>query len=77
MIPALLHAFSKPTSENFHTLVRSEGVRVWDDKGNEYIDGLGGLRLVGDVTTSGPNRWIYAPLILVLWCPSDILIPRF
>ena len=43
MIPALLHAFSKPTSENFHTLVRSEGVRVWDDKGNEYIDGLGGL----------------------------------
>ena len=43
MIPVLLHAFSKPTSENFHTLVRSEGVRVWDDKGNEYIDGLGGL----------------------------------
>jgi len=43
MIPALLHAFSKPTSENFHTLVRSEGVRVWDDKGKEYIDGLGGL----------------------------------
>ena len=43
MIPGLLHAFSKPTSENFHTLVRSEGVRVWDDKGNEYIDGLGGL----------------------------------
>ena len=43
MIPALLHAFSKPTSENFHTLVRSEGVRVWDDKGKEYVDGLGGL----------------------------------
>ncbi|MAT62201.1 MAG: aminotransferase class III-fold pyridoxal phosphate-dependent enzyme [Actinomycetota bacterium] len=43
MIPALLHAFSKPTSEDFHTLVRSEGVRVWDNKGNEYIDGLGGL----------------------------------
>ncbi len=43
MIPALLHAFSKPTSENFHTLVRSEGVRVWDDNGKEYIDGLGGL----------------------------------
>tara|TARA_B100000029_G_scaffold191971_1_gene189995 strand:- start:12297 stop:13526 length:1230 start_codon:yes stop_codon:yes gene_type:complete len=43
MIPALLHAFSKPTSEDFHTLVRSEGVRVWDDKGKEYVDGLGGL----------------------------------
>ena len=43
MIPALLHAFSKPTSENFKTLVRSEGVRVWDENGKEYIDGLGGL----------------------------------
>ena len=43
MLPALLHAFSKPTSENFKTLVRSEGVRVWDENGKEYIDGLGGL----------------------------------
>ncbi len=43
MLPALLHAFSKPTSENFHTLVRSEGVRVWDKNGKEYIDGLAGL----------------------------------
>ena len=43
MTSALLHPFSKPSSNNYHTLVRSEGVRVWDDKGNEYIDGLGSL----------------------------------
>ena len=43
MTSALLHPFSKPSSDNFRTLVRSEGVRVWDDEGNEYIDGLGSL----------------------------------
>ncbi|MBT95624.1 MAG: aspartate aminotransferase family protein [Acidimicrobiaceae bacterium] len=43
MTSALLHPFSKPSSNNFRTLVRSEGVRVWDNEGNEYIDGLGSL----------------------------------
>ena len=43
MTSALLHPFSKPSSDNFRTLVRSEGVCVWDDEGNEYIDGLGSL----------------------------------
>ena len=43
MTSALLHPFSKPSSDNFRTLIRSEGVRVWDDEGNEYIDGLGSL----------------------------------
>ncbi|GIS34461.1 MAG: hypothetical protein Ct9H90mP5_09100 [Acidimicrobiaceae bacterium] len=43
MTSALLHPFSKPSSDNFRTLFRSEGVRVWDDEGNEYIDGLGSL----------------------------------
>ena len=43
MTSALLHPFSKPSSNQYHTLVRSQGVRVWDDKGNEYIDGLGSL----------------------------------
>ena len=43
MTSALLHPFSKPSSNSFRTLVRSEGVRVWDDEGNEYIDGLGSL----------------------------------
>ncbi|NNE73638.1 MAG: aspartate aminotransferase family protein [Acidimicrobiales bacterium] len=41
--PALLHPFGKPASNAYHTLVRAEGVRVWDDKGNEYIDALGSL----------------------------------
>ena len=45
MIPKLLHPFAKPAQDSggFRHLVRSEGVRVWDDKGNEYIDGLGSL----------------------------------
>ena len=41
--PALLHPFSKPSSNSYHRLVRAEGVRVWDDRGNEYIDALGSL----------------------------------
>lgn len=41
--PALLHPFSKPASNSYHRLVRAEGVRVWDDQGNEYIDALGSL----------------------------------
>ncbi len=43
MTSALLHPFSKPSSNEYRTLVRSEGVRVWDDTGKEYIDGLGSL----------------------------------
>ncbi|MFT7474506.1 MAG: putrescine aminotransferase [Verrucomicrobiales bacterium] len=43
MPPKLLHAFAKPSQEHFVTLVRSEGVRVWDDTGKEYLDGLGSL----------------------------------
>lgn len=43
MPPALLHAFAKPSQEAFVSLVRAEGVRLWDDKGNEYIDALGSL----------------------------------
>ena len=43
MPPTLLHAFAKPTQESFVSLVRSEGVRVWDDGGNEYLDALASL----------------------------------
>lgn len=45
MIPRLLHPFAKPAkdSTDYRHLVRAEGVRLWDDKGNEYIDGLGSL----------------------------------
>jgi adenosylmethionine-8-amino-7-oxononanoate aminotransferase len=43
MPPALLHAFAKPAQESFVTLVRGEGVRVWDDQGKEYLDALASL----------------------------------
>jgi len=45
MIPKLLHPYAKPAkdSADFRHLVKSEGVRLWDDKGNEYIDALGSL----------------------------------
>ncbi len=43
MPPTLLHSFSKPSQETFVSLVRSEGVRVWDDGGKEYIDALASL----------------------------------
>jgi putrescine aminotransferase len=47
MKPKLLHPYAKPAKdkENFRELVRGEGVRVWDSKGNEYIDGMGSLWL--------------------------------
>ncbi len=45
MIPKLLHPYAKPAkdSEAFRHLVRSEGVRLWDRDGNEYIDALASL----------------------------------
>lgn len=45
MTPALLAPFGKPGTPGHRTLVKSEGVRLWDDQGNEYIDGLGSLWL--------------------------------
>jgi len=41
--PALLHSFSKPAAESFRKLVRADGVRVWDDRGKEYIDAMASL----------------------------------
>lgn len=45
MQPTLLHPFAKPAKDasEFRSLVRSEGVRVWDSNGREYIDMLGSL----------------------------------
>lgn len=43
MTPKLLHPFGKPAETSYRQLVRAEGVRIWDDQGNEYIDGLGSL----------------------------------
>lgn len=42
-MPRVLYPFSKPASEEYRRLVRADGVRLWDDQGNEYIDGLGSL----------------------------------
>ena len=43
MTDALLHAFAKPTKTDCVRIVRGKGSLLWDDKGNEYIDGIGSL----------------------------------
>ena len=43
MPSAFLHPFAKPTREEFIRIVRGEGARVWDSKGNELIDGMASL----------------------------------
>jgi putrescine---pyruvate transaminase len=40
---AFLHPFAKPTKDNFIKLVRGKGALVWDDKGNELVDGMASL----------------------------------
>ena len=40
---AFLHPFAKPTKDNFIKLVRGQGALVWDDKGNELVDGMASL----------------------------------
>ena len=39
----LLQPFAVPASDDFRTLVRADGVRLWDDQGREYIDALASL----------------------------------
>lgn len=43
VMAALLHPFTRPAPHDPRTIVRAEGVRVWDSNGKEYIDGLGSL----------------------------------
>ncbi|MFN5603126.1 MAG: aminotransferase class III-fold pyridoxal phosphate-dependent enzyme, partial [Actinomycetes bacterium] len=43
MASAFLHPFAKPTKNDFITLVRGQGAVVYDDRGNEYIDGMASL----------------------------------
>jgi adenosylmethionine-8-amino-7-oxononanoate aminotransferase len=38
-----LHSFAKPSSDSFINIVRGDMARLWDDKGNEYIDAIGSL----------------------------------
>ena len=40
---AFLHSFAKPTKTDFRVLVRGQGAVVYDDRGNEYIDGMASL----------------------------------
>jgi adenosylmethionine-8-amino-7-oxononanoate aminotransferase len=38
-----LHSFAKPSADNFISIVKGDMAQLWDDKGNEYIDGIGSL----------------------------------
>ncbi len=43
MSSSFLHSFAKPSSDAFINVVRGDMALLWDDKGNEYIDGIGSL----------------------------------
>ena len=43
MSSSFLHSFAKPSSDAFVNIVRGDMALLWDDKGNEYIDGIGSL----------------------------------
>jgi adenosylmethionine-8-amino-7-oxononanoate aminotransferase len=43
MPSSFLHSFAKPSSDAFINIVRGDMALLWDDKGNEYIDGIGSL----------------------------------
>ena len=43
MSSSFLHSFAKPSSDAFINIVRGDMALLWDDKGNEYIDGIGSL----------------------------------
>lgn len=40
---SLLHAFAPPTKREFLKIVRGDGARVFDDRGNSYVDGMASL----------------------------------
>jgi adenosylmethionine-8-amino-7-oxononanoate aminotransferase len=43
MPKALLHAFCPPREDRFISIVGGKGALVWDDRGNEYVDGIASL----------------------------------
>ena len=43
MVSDFLHPFAKPTRTDFRTLVRGQGSVVYDNHGNQYIDGMASL----------------------------------
>jgi len=40
---AFLHPFSAPREDRFLSIVAGKGALVWDDRGNEYVDGIASL----------------------------------
>ena len=50
---------------------RGEGIYVWDDQGNQYLEGLGGLWCVS-LGFSEPPRWLRRLLISLPHCPTRI-----
>ena len=40
---AFLHAFCPPREDRFLSIVAGKGALVWDDRGNEYVDGIASL----------------------------------
>jgi putrescine aminotransferase len=43
MPTSFLHPFAKPSADQFISIVRGEGARVYDDTGKEYVDGMASL----------------------------------
>jgi len=43
VVSDFLHPFAKPTRTDFRTLVRGQGSVVYDNHGNQYIDGMASL----------------------------------
>lgn len=47
VVGPFLHAFARPASTDFTTIVRGEGAAVWDADGNRYVDALAALWFCG------------------------------
>jgi len=42
-VTAFLHPFTRPTADDFLTIVRGDGALVWDERGTEYVDSMASL----------------------------------
>jgi putrescine---pyruvate transaminase len=40
---AFLHPFTRPGADDFLTIIRGAGARVWDDQGRDYVDAMASL----------------------------------
>ena len=85
---AFLHPFAKPTKDSFIKLVRGQGALVWDDKGNELIDGMASLwycavghgrKEIGDavakqISTLEAYSTLFCPPVFLIY-PLNLLFP--